>query len=322
MFFPPRKVLVVGATGQQGSAVLAELSQLVTANASSQGGSSRPPALKVLALTRKASSKKAQALVPKYGGTREVLDLEVVEGDTRDPEPIFAAHEDIDAVFSYTTPIWDEEAQARPLIDAAARHGVKRFVFSSIERGGEARSWENPTDVPHFVTKHNIEHYLRKTCAESPSMTYTILRPVAFMDNLNPTSGFGPVMAATWHTLPSSTKLQLVSVRDIGVFGAKALWYPEIYENRAISLAGDELTLLDARSIFRRVTGTQLPQAWTIVGYVFRWLVHDVGKMFDFFEKEGYKADIQELKAAEPRLQDFETWLKESSTFESAKEKK
>ncbi|KAI0423849.1 hypothetical protein F5Y09DRAFT_326211 [Xylaria sp. FL1042] len=308
-----RKILVVGATGQQGSSVLSALSELTTT-------SSTPSKLKILALTRKASSKKAQSLVPKYGKT---LNLELVEGDTKNPGPIFAAHKDIDSVFSYTTmPATEEEAQAKPLITASAKHGVKHFVFSSVERGGDERSWENPTDVPHFITKHNIELHLRKTCQENPSMKYTILRPVAFMDNLNPTSGFGPIMAAMWQTLPRDKKLQIVSVHDIGLFGAKALLDPEKYANRAIGLAGDELTLLDARSIYRKVSGSQLPQAWTIVGYAIRGLVPEMRRMFAFFEKEGYGVDIAKLRAEEPRLQDFETWLKESSTFEFSKGKK
>ncbi|KAK5634188.1 hypothetical protein RRF57_009902 [Xylaria bambusicola] len=309
----PRKILVVGATGQQGSAVLSELSRIATTSNSLQN-------VKVLALTRKASSKGAQSLISKYSKS---LNLEVVEGNTKDPEPIFAAHKDIDAVFSYTTmPVAEEEEQAKPLITAAAKHGVKHFVYSSVERGGDERSWENPTDVPHFITKHNVEHHLRKTCAENPSMKYTILRPVAFMDNLNPTSGFGPIMASMWRTMPLDTKLQMVSVRDIGVFAVNALLHPEKYMNRALGLAGDELTLLDARSIYRKVSGSQLPQAWTIVGYGMRWAIKELGRMFNFFEKEGYGVDIQKLRAEEPRLQDFETWLKEDSTFDCGKGKK
>lgn len=144
-----RKILVVGATGQQGSAVLEELSRQAGASPSTF------PSVKILALTRKAASKRAQSLVPTYGKN---LDLEVVEGDTKEPEPIFAAHKGIDTIFSYTTmPVEQEEGQAKPLITAAAKHGVKHFVFSSVERGGDEKSWVNPTDVPHFITKHNSE---------------------------------------------------------------------------------------------------------------------------------------------------------------------
>jgi uncharacterized protein YbjT (DUF2867 family) len=143
----PQKILVVGATGQQGGAVLAELAHLSTTTSMPLTNT------KVLALTRSAA--KAQPLIQKYG---KLLNLEIVEGDTRNPGPIFAAHEGIDAIFAFTTmPAEEEEAQARDLITSAARHGVKHFVFSSVERGGDERSWDNPTDVPHFVSKHNSE---------------------------------------------------------------------------------------------------------------------------------------------------------------------
>ncbi|KAI1760484.1 NAD(P)-binding protein [Hypoxylon sp. FL1150] len=309
-------ILVIGATGKQGGSVLTELAHLLPTL-------SPQPRIKVLALTRAASSPKAQAL-PRQHPT---LDLEVVEGDSRDPAPLFAAHPDITAVFSYTTPP-DEEPQAAALVDAAAAHARSRgpgqeklhFVFSSVDRGGEEKSWGDPTDVEHFLQKHNVELRLRKTCeASAGSMTYTILRPVAFMDNLNPGT-FGTVFAAMWHTMPSSQKLQLVSVRDIGLFAAKALLNPDAsgYRNRAVGLAGDELTLDDARAVFKRVSGgADLPQAWYVVGWGVRNVVagRHVGKMFSWFERGGYGVDVAALRAREPRLQSFEAWLRESSKF-------
>ncbi|KAI8964712.1 NAD(P)-binding protein [Daldinia sp. FL1419] len=312
MSTPPCTILVVGATGQQGGSVLAELShQLLTTSHAK---------IKVLALTRTASSPKAQALASKY----PTLDLTVVEGDAKDPESIFKEHPNIDTVFSYTTPP-NEEPQAVHLIDAACAHGSPKkpthFVFSSVDRGGEPKSWDTPTDIPHFAEKHNVELHLR-TVAEGSGgkLTYTILRPVAFMDNFNPGGAFGMVFASLWNTMSASRKLQLVSVRDIGLFAAKALLHRSDprYLNRAIGLAGDELTLEEARAAYARVSGgTALPQAWSIVGWAVRGLVvRNVGSMFRWFETDGYGVDIQALKEEEPRVQDFETWLRESSKFE------
>lgn len=128
------------------------------------------------------------------------------------------------------------------------------------------------------------------------------------------------VFASLWNTLPPSRKLQLVSVRDIGLFAAKALILPTSYHhNTAIGLAGDELTYDEAREIYYRVAQEQeeLPQAWWVVGWVVRRLfaARDVGAMFSWFEKKGYGVDIVALRMEEPRLQDFETWLRESSKF-------
>ncbi|KAI1637273.1 NAD(P)-binding protein [Biscogniauxia mediterranea] len=328
-----RTILVVGATGQQGSAVLEALSDFTS---SSLPTTNKP---KILALTRSASSPKARALPSKYPN----LDLEVVEGNTRDPDPIFAAHPDITSVFSYTLPP-DEVPQACALIDAAAaaasREGsAVHFVFSSVDRGGEPKSWDTPTDVTHFREKHEIELHLRAMAAATADgkkrknrkkyMTYTILRPVAFMDNLNPTSPFGAAFASLWATMPRDTKLQFVSVRDIGRVAARALLFPdrERYRDRAIGLAGDELTLLDARAVYRRVAGLQLPQAWGIVGWGIRWAVGDVRAMFRWFERRGYGVDVEKLRAEQEEeggggMQDFETWLRESSRFECGRGRK
>ncbi|XXG97276.1 hypothetical protein Hte_003572 [Hypoxylon texense] len=315
----PSTILVVGATGRQGSSVLTELANLLSTSETTK--------IKVLALTRSASSPKAQALASQQ--RHPALDLEVVEGDSRRPAPIFAAHPAIDAVFSYTTPP-DEEPQATALVDAAAAHarsgsGKKKvhFVFSSVDRGGEPTSWDSPTDVEHFAQKHNIEVHLREACEGSGGkLTYTILRPVAFMDNLNPGT-FGTIFAALWYTMPSSRKLQIVSVRDIGLFAAQALLHPDSpdYRGRAIGLAGDELTLDEARAVFRRAAGDggrELPQAWSVVGWAVRNVLagRHVGAMFAWFERVGYGVDVAALRRREPRLQDLETWLRESSRFE------
>ncbi|KAI2783277.1 NAD(P)-binding protein [Daldinia loculata] len=310
----PCTILVVGATGQQGGSVLAELSRQLSTTPEAK--------VKVLALTRTASSPKAQALPSKYPS----LDLSVVEGDAQHPEPIFKAHPDIDTVFSYTTPP-DEEPQATHLIDAACAHATPEkpthFVFSSVDRGGEPKSWDTPTDVPHFAQKHNVELHLRTVAEGSDGrLTYTILRPVAFMDNLNPGGTFGMVFASLWSTMSASRKLQLVSVRDIGVFACKALLHraDPSFRNRAIGLAGDELTLEEARAIYTRVAGgASLPQAWTVVGWAVRGLVaRNVGSMFRWFETDGYGVDIDALRAEEPRVQNLEAWLRESSKFEFA----
>jgi uncharacterized protein YbjT (DUF2867 family) len=78
-----------------------------------------------------------------------------------------------------------EEAQGKALVDSAVANDLKYFVYSSVERGGDERSWENPTPVPHFASKHNVELHLREK-AKATKMNWTILRPVAFMDVCSP----------------------------------------------------------------------------------------------------------------------------------------
>lgn len=199
-----------------------------------------------------------------------------------------------------------------PLIDESLKNGVEHFVFTSVERGGTDRSETNPTNVPHFIAKHRIEEYLKEKSDNGSKMSYTILRPVAFMDNMNP--GFlGKAFASLWSTL-GDKPLQLVSVRDIGLFGARAFTDPS-YKNRAIGMAGDELTLAQGKKVFKETMDFDMPETYGFVGAAIRWMIAEVGLMFRFFEDEGYAVDIQALRKEEPRLQDLSKWLKESSKF-------
>jgi uncharacterized protein YbjT (DUF2867 family) len=300
----PQNILVAGATGQQGGAVVKSLLDLPES-------SSR---FHILALTRDAQSKRAKQLVSAHKGA-----VSLIEGDNANPGPIFASHPkgSIASLFAVTvagqkTP---EEQQAIPLIDAAVAHGVKHIVFSSVDRGGDNRSWNNPTTIKHFLAKHNVEVYLRdKAAKESGKFTWTILRPVCFMDNMTP-GMLCSVFTAMWDaSLKPGTKLQLVGVKDIGVFGAKALGDPARWSGRAVGLAGDELTLAEVRQIFQKVVGKKLPQTFTLLGKAMMWGVKEMGDMFAFFEREGYGADIEALKREAP-MQDFESWLREDSKW-------
>lgn len=296
-------ILVVGATGHQGGAVIKALLSLPHPNTP----------FHILALTRNPDTPRAKALIAAHPGA-----VELIQGDNADPKPIFASKPkgSIDGVFVVTTVGGKvpEEKQAIPLIDAAAEHGVKHIVFTSVDRGGDDASWTNPTEIQHFQAKHNVEIHLRdKAEKEGGKFTWTVLRPVAFLDNLSP-GVFSSMFAAMWTAgLRPETKLQLISVKDIGIFAAMAFNEPARWSGRAVGLAGDELTLGELKDKFAKVTGKKLGQAWTIFGKAVLWGVKDVGTMFVWFEKVGYGVDIKARRKELPELQDLEAYLKESA---------
>ncbi|KAK3386339.1 hypothetical protein B0T20DRAFT_427297 [Sordaria brevicollis] len=300
-----RTILVTGATGQQGGAVVRALLNHRNFDASS---------LKILALTRNATSPSAQRLVDSSKGV-----VQLIQGDTTNPKPIFDAQPQgsIDSIFVVTAMgKKPEEEQAIPLINTAVEHGVKHVIFSSVDRGGDEKSWDNPcSEIPHFVAKHNIELHIRNKAEKDPSkFSWTILRPVAFMDNFNP-GIFCKLMTAMWRSaLKPTTKLQLTSVHDIGLFAAEAFYNPTEYSGKALGISGDELTLDETREKFKKVTGKEMPETFTFLGTLMLWMVKEMGSMFAFFEKQGYGVDIAAKKKIVP-TEDFETWLKESSKW-------
>ncbi len=59
----------------------------------------------------------------------------------------------------------------------------------------------------------------------------------------------------------------------------------------------------------------RLPVSGLLPGSVLMYMAKEVGVMFQWFADVGYGADIKALRKEEPKLQDFGTWLKESSEF-------
>lgn len=145
-------------------------------------------------------------------------------------------------------------------------------------------------------------------------MKWFILRPTAFFDNLAP-GFFGKVFATSFQMSLKGKPLQLIATDDIGFFGAEAFSHPEKYQNKGLSLAGDELTYDQFAEIFQQKTGEPIPTTYTFLASVILMSMKDMGYMFQWFYDSGYKADISELKKINPNLKDFGTWLEKDSEF-------
>ncbi len=256
------KILVTGATGQQGGAVVRSLLR--------QGQAVR-------ALTRTSSK----------GTELKHLGAEVVVGNLSDRASLDAALQGIKKVFLVTTFFEEgmdaEVQQGITMVDAAKAAGVEHLVFSSVA------SAYRKTAIPHFETKWKIEEHIQKI-----GLPATILRPTGYMENFSTywrPSAEGVVMAPLW----PDTKLQFIAVQDIGEFAAAAFLRPTEFIGQAIDLAGDELTMPEATSILstrgRALQFEQLPddQAEAAVG-------SDFALMFRWFNEVGYDVDIPALK--------------------------
>ncbi|KAM3084256.1 hypothetical protein ACMFMF_001613 [Clarireedia jacksonii] len=290
------------ATGKQGGAAIDALLASPSAND-----------INIIALTRTPESPAAQKLQQKSDK------VTLIKGDNSDFAAVFAAVDaPINGVFCVTMPNLhiggggaSEEQQGMDLIDQALEHNVEHFVFTSVDRHGKD-SDNDPTDVPHFISKAKVEDYLKGKCEES-NMSWTILRPVAFMENFTAGIG-GKIFPTAWcAALSPTTKLQLVATADIGYFAAQAFLNPHQYKGRAISIAGDELTFEEANEIFKSRFGKDIPKTFGFVGSALLWAINDVGLMFQWFEKKGYAADIEGLRKEYPGLQSFGDWLKTSN---------
>ncbi|KAL2431509.1 hypothetical protein ABEF95_010158 [Exophiala dermatitidis] len=300
-----RNILVTGATGKQGGAVVRALLD-------------HPPPFdyQILAVTRKSTSASARSLASNPKVT-------IIEGSLNDPESIFKKAGGIGAVwgvFCVTIPSFKKEVedaevtQGNGLVDAAVAHDVKHFVYTSVDRGGSDQSDVYATEVPHFVSKYNVEKHLREK-ARGTGMSYTILRPVAFMENLTPNLP-GRIFATMWASL-GDKPLQMVASKDIGIFAAQAFAASEKeeYHNKAISIAGDELTQARANEIFWTVLGRPMPRSYNFMATLLKKMIPEMAKMFQWFADQGYGCDIFYCRQLNKDMLDFETWLREESGF-------
>ncbi|KAI1250100.1 hypothetical protein MGN70_008551 [Eutypa lata] len=305
-----KAILVTGATGKQGGAVVDALL--------GQKGTE----FSILAVTRDVNSTSAKRLASKSPL------IKLVQGNLDDAPGLFKEAQNI-----HGQPIWgvysvqisigrgvtmeSEVFQGQELIKQAVYAGVSHFVYSSVERGGDEASWENPTAIPHFQSKYRIERYLRDATAPGTPgerMGWTIVRPVAFMDNLVP--GFPTkVFMAAMHNWMGNKPNQWIATSDIGIFVAKAFVRPECWNRRAVGLAGDELTFEELSGVFRKTTGHPVPEAHWVFGSVLTFMVTELRLMIGWFSSDGYKADIEARCKDHPGLLTMEEWLRKESLF-------
>ena len=159
----------------------------------------------IYGLTRNVESAPAKKLVAKYPSVK------LVAGNMNDcPAIFFSLKDQIWGVFSVQIPfgpdasVETEEKQGKDLVDAAIENGVSHFVQTTVDRHGEHSS-ENPTNIPHFISKYRIEKHLEEK-AKGSMMTYTILRPVFFTENLANNFQGKLVSTAWWAGLGPDTQ--------------------------------------------------------------------------------------------------------------------
>ncbi|MER6788084.1 NmrA/HSCARG family protein [Streptomyces sp. NPDC000658] len=278
-------ILVLGGTGRQGGAVARELLR--------RGHT-------VHALVRDPAKAEAEAL-------REEGAV-LVRGDMDDEASLTAAMRGVHGVFSVQTfrqpgGVEAEERQGRAVADAAVRAGVRHFVYSSV--GGADRD----TRVPHFESKHRVEQYLRTL-----DLPTTVLRPVMFHDillDIAPRPAGDGLVLAMW--LDPRIPVQLIATADIGVFAADAFENQDAWLGKVVEIAGDSLTGPQMAAAFEAASGVptryrQLPIE------PLRDARPDLANMFDWFERDGYRADLEELRRTRPGLVTLERWLTENWT--------
>ncbi|WP_410809735.1 NmrA/HSCARG family protein [Micromonospora sp. 067-2] len=271
---------VIGATGQQGGAVV---DALLAAGAP------------VRAVVRDATSQAARKLAGRG--------VQIAVADQDDGDRLAEAFTGVEALFLMTTyasqsgGTQGEVARGRTMAEAAARAAVPRVVYSSV--GGAERK----SGVPHFESKRRVEQRLAELLPSS------FIRPTFFMDNVaRMIDGAGDDEFVLRLPLPADVDLQMIAVRDIGIIAAAALRQPDVLGSDALEIAGDVLTgpqvaQLVGAHLGRTARYEALPLE-TLGGdedrmAMFRW----------FADTPAYAADLDRTRQVDPQVWDLAGWL-------------
>ena len=288
-----RIVLVTGATGRQGGAVVDHM---------------LPKGWKVRALTRESpSGPSAQRLA--------VRGIEVVQGDLEDPASLERAASGVYGVYSVQD-FWAvgakrEVQQGKNMADAAKKAGVEHFVYGSV--GGAERN----SRITHWESKWEIEKYIRKV-----GLLATMIRPAAFMENYYIDQvEIGILKGKLMDPIRGNKPYQTIAAGDIGGFVALAFERPREFIGTELEIAGSELTNIEAAQVFSRVLGKPVRFRKLPMPIVRVILGKEFYEMFRWFNESGFKADITALRQRYPdvRLQTLEEWLRNEGWHKRAR---
>ncbi|MCM3688694.1 NmrA/HSCARG family protein [Kocuria rosea] len=261
-------VLVLGATGGQGGAVVRAL---------------QAKGAPVRALVRDPHSSSATRL--------EREGIEVVAGFLDDTASLATAMQGTRSVFALTTPFEAgtdaEMIQGRAILTAADKAQVPHLVFSSVAGA------HGDSGVPHFESKAVIESELTGS-----DMPYTILAPTYFFDNA--LGGEQHIRDGVLQLpLPPDQQLQQLARADLGRYAAAVLLDPVPFAGQRIELAGDSLTPAQMAETLTRALGRPVRHDEVALGSIGS---SDMKAMWKFLQHTGYQVNLPRLHANPPHL--------------------
>jgi len=198
------KVLITGATGNVGIAVLTALSTL-------------NHRLEIVAGVRDSDF-----------GTEQVDGFTItnIKFDFTNSATFASALQNIDLLFLLRPPqLSDVKKYFAPLIEVAKQSSVKHIVFLSVQ------GVEKSKIIPH--------HKIEKLIVDS-EIPYTFLRPAYFMQNFTTTLRDDLVNHHRIYLPAGRAKFTVIDVDDIGAVAAKVLTVPQNHINRSYDLTNNE----------------------------------------------------------------------------------
>lgn len=243
-----KTIAVLGATGQQGSAVVNYLTQ--DPELSKQW--------KVRAISRNVDSDKAKALQGK---------VEVVQGDATDRASLAKAIKGAHTLFAMTTPVFgvDDPLEAefkviKTIADVAVEQGIQYLIFSNLPSVRDISSGKYLAVAP-FDAKAKGKEYIQTLPIKS-----AFYCPGSFMENFAMQAMLAPVpdpsQRDAWvftRNMTPDTELPMIDITDDGgKWVGAVLAEPDKYEGKEFCAATRMYTLTELATALTKSTGKKV----------------------------------------------------------------
>ncbi|KAJ7050032.1 NAD(P)-binding protein [Mycena amicta] len=325
---PKRTILVAGATGHQGQALIRSLLNAnVNPSSTTDTDSSE---FRILALTRNAQSPAAQHLLTKYTD-RDVCLVQADLADVDSVRRVFAEEKEkgkgkeeggvwgVFSVIAYPglgVEADGAEMQGKNLASIALSFSVSLFVYSSAERAGE---YDDDNRKLDGKAKVNIERHVKKLGEKG--LRWTLVRPGFFMENYK---GFiGSLTVAVFKAgLREGETVPLVAVEDIGAVSAAAFRNPDKYAGQILAVVGDVATMAQQDEAHKAVTGYALPSVPWVLARAVLAMNKDTRELIEYFQRihmarhTGLCPEVADqiaaAREAHPGMRTLRMWVEEN----------
>lgn len=288
-------ILVTGATGAQGGAVVESLLQ---------------HELPVRILVRNPTAPLAERLAARG--------VELAQGDFDDEASLAKATRGARGVFSVQLPpmpndLGSEVRTGKKLIAAARDAGVATFVHTSVARAGDQATFIGWTERRWWPGYWNSKSDVNDAVAAAGFPHWVILKPAFMMDNFIPPKVawmFPELQRGLVATaMDADARLDLIASEDVGRFAAAAFADAARFDGQAIDLAAESLTMTEVARIIGAVTGNDVT-ARTLTSEEAHAAGHHVGltSSQQWANVEGYKVDLGRAKSRGIPLMSFSEW--------------
>ncbi|KAK5655860.1 hypothetical protein OQA88_5399 [Cercophora sp. LCS_1] len=318
-----RNILVVGATGKQGSATVRHLLAPTS-----------PSDFHVWALTRDSTTPTAKRLQEDASKNGVADRLHLVDGNLEDPSRIRKV---FDTIAASEGGLWGvfvaiafpglgvkddrERDQGIMLANLALEFDVKAFVYSSA-----LQPEPRPDQTPEHsrISKKKIENHCKSLTEKG--LNWIILQPSFFMENLAGPIG-GITITLFREGLKEDTALVLIASEDIGRVAAGVFANHELYLHKTVGLSSETLTTKQIMESFKRGTGKSMPTVPALLARLLLKLNADARTVLSDLENHqearrdgsyaSYEEDVK-LGRSVCNLMSFEEWARKQADVAAA----